>query len=141
MPGHNNISPLAALAQKKVTQCAYPAHYYAKFVELAQGSGSGLGRKGTRRDVEAAGRLLNRDKQQNLDPWRPSPPLERARDGRNITSSGIPRAVAFLEHLFPNFSPDNAGAGGAVVEGDPDVRTHPARRHTFTTRPLLRQSH
>jgi hypothetical protein len=80
----------------------YPNHYYTEFVALAQGSGSGLGRKwhldGA---LKALGALLRRDSSP-IEVREAIAALGRARDNAHISKlRKYRKAIAFLENTFP----------------------------------------
>jgi Isochorismatase family len=111
----------------------YPAHYYAKFVELAQGSGSGLGRKGHLDGaLKALGRLLNRDSSK-IEIVAAIAALGRARDGAHISKLRKYReAVAFLENTFPISPGQRQAPVGAGVEAIRYVQNATRPTATFT---------
>jgi len=80
----------------------YPNQYYTEFVALAQGSGSGLGRKwhldGA---LKALGALLRRDSSA-IEVREAIAALGRARDNAHISKlRKYRKAIAFLENTFP----------------------------------------
>lgn len=80
----------------------YPAHYYNEFVALAQGSGSGLGKKG-RLDgtLKALGARLRRDSTV-IEVVAAIAALGRLRDNVHISKlRKYRKAIAFLENTFP----------------------------------------